>query len=238
MDKQKIIGHRGYSGIAPENTAMSFEIAHIFNFDGIEMDVHMSKDGELIVIHDETLDRTCDGAGGYVKDLTLKEIKEANASAKFYPPAPAQTILTLKEFLDQFSNKFDFINIEIKTDQIEYPGIEGKIVDTLKNYENNRAHYLLSSFNYQSLVRVSKLNPNLDLGFLWWKISEFKKIDKQELKQVCKYLNPWTVLYDKHKSEYDKLNMPYALWTIASKKSHEKYVNDPKVKFQICNYKF
>ncbi len=238
MDKQKIIGHRGYSGIAPENTTMSFEIAHMFNFDGVEIDVNMSKDGELIVIHDETLNRTCDGVNGFIKDLTLKEIKKANASAKFYPPSPAQSILTLKEFLDQFSNKFDFINIEIKTNKIGYPGIEEKIVNTLKNYENNQAHYLLSSFNYQSLVKVNNLNPNLDLGFLWCKISEFRKIDKQALKQTCKYLHPWTVLYDKYKDEYDKLDMPYVLWTIASKKSYQKYANDRKVKFQICNYKF
>ncbi len=238
MNKQKIIAHRGYSDIAPENTKLSFELAYMFGFDGVEIDVHMSKDGELVVIHDEKLDRTCRGMNGYVKDLTLRQIKQADASGKFYQLIPRQNILTLKEFLDDFSNKFNFINIEIKTDVIEYLGIEEKIVILLKNYRNNLANYLLSSFNYQSLVRVNKLDPNLDLGFLWLKNSKFKKIDKQELKRICKYLNPWVILYDKYKNEYDKLEMPYVLWTVKSKKSYQKYINNFKVEFQICNRKF
>ena len=78
----KFFGHRGYSGKYPENTLLSFEKAIEAGVDGIELDVQFSKDGELVIIHDETLERTTTGKG-WVKDHTLEELKSLDASASF-----------------------------------------------------------------------------------------------------------------------------------------------------------
>ena len=75
----RIFAHRGYSGRFPENTMPAFNEAFLAGVDGIELDVQLSRDGELVIIHDETLDRTTDGHG-YVKDHTLSELRQLDAS--------------------------------------------------------------------------------------------------------------------------------------------------------------
>ena len=83
MSKTKVWAHRGASAYAPENTMVSFQKAVEMKADGIELDVQMTKDGELVVIHDETIDRTSDGKG-WVKDYTLEELRQFNYN-KTYP---------------------------------------------------------------------------------------------------------------------------------------------------------
>ena len=73
-----VLAHRGASGYAPENTLEAFKLAMEMGADGFELDVHLSADGELIVIHDETVDRTTNGKG-YVKDMTLAQLKQLDA---------------------------------------------------------------------------------------------------------------------------------------------------------------
>ena len=70
----KVFAHRGWSGKYPENTMLAFEKAIELGVDGIELDVHMSADRQLVIIHDETVDRTCNGKG-FVKDMTVEELK-------------------------------------------------------------------------------------------------------------------------------------------------------------------
>lgn len=82
MKKTKIYGHRGAMGEYPENTLLSFKQAIEQGADGLEIDVQLTKDGEVVVIHDERLDRTTTGSG-FVKDLTLNEIKQYSAGANF-----------------------------------------------------------------------------------------------------------------------------------------------------------
>ena len=78
----KIFGHRGAKGTYPENTLLSFKKAIEIGVDGLELDVHVTKDGEVVVIHDETLDRTTSGSG-WIKDLTLAEIRKVSAGSRF-----------------------------------------------------------------------------------------------------------------------------------------------------------
>ena len=139
--------HRGFKGRYPENTLLAFKKAIEVGADGIEFDVHFSKDGELVIIHDETLERTTDGQG-LVKEKTLKELKNLNAS-KLYPEIKQQEILTLREYFD-FAKDLDIMtNIELKTSIITYEGIENEVYKLIKEY-NLGEKIIVSSFNHNS----------------------------------------------------------------------------------------
>ena len=110
----KYFGHRGYSGKYPENTMLAFQKAIEAGAEGIELDVQFSKDGKLVVIHDETLDRTTTG-NGLVRDYTLDELKALDASYTYQGQYGVNRIPTLCEVLDYMSDKDAFTNIELKT---------------------------------------------------------------------------------------------------------------------------
>ena len=109
----KIWAHRGASGYAPENTLESFELAIEQKADGIELDVQMTKDGELVVIHDETIDRTGNGTGR-VQDHTLKELKALNFN-KTHPEYASAKIPTLREVYELVKPSGITVNVEMKT---------------------------------------------------------------------------------------------------------------------------
>ncbi|PJJ10534.1 glycerophosphoryl diester phosphodiesterase [Flavobacterium sp. 1] len=156
MNKILKIGHRGAKGYEPENTLVSFEKAIEMGADGIELDVHLSLDGHLIVIHDETIDRTTNGKG-VVNQLTLQELKSFKINEKYRIP-------TLEEVLDLVDQKC-FVNIELKnqdTAEKVVELIEHYISD--KNWNNN--HFLVSSFDWNALQQVRFLNENIRIGVL------------------------------------------------------------------------
>lgn len=150
------IAHRGARGYEPENTLKSFQKALDLNADGIELDVHLSFDGHLIVIHDETIDRTTNGKG-YVNTFTLAELKTFLIDDQYEIP-------TLKEVFD-LVNKKCLINIELKglgtADKVAAL-IEEYIVDKNWNY----GHFIVSSFNWDLLQETSNLNSNIAIGVL------------------------------------------------------------------------
>lgn len=124
----QIYAHRGSSGTHPENTLPAFAEAVRVGADGIELDVHLSKDGYLIVMHDEEVDRTTNGKG-LIREKTLEELKKLNAGGKFSKEFPAAKVPELREVLGLLlqKNYRGMLMIEIKTDQYEYPGIEEKL---------------------------------------------------------------------------------------------------------------
>ncbi len=151
----KVIAHRGYSGAYPENTMLAFRKAVEVGADGIEMDVHETKDGQLVVIHDETVDRTTDGKGA-VKDYTFDELRRFNAAARFgggFEPIPS-----FEEYCAWAAQQPIFTNVEIKTDNTYYPDIERKIWETVVKYGLDKST-LFSSFNHFSMVRLKQLAP-------------------------------------------------------------------------------
>ncbi len=115
------LGHRGYSSKYPENTMLAFKAAIDGNFDGVETDVHLSKDNRLVLIHDEKINRTSNGKG-YVKDFTYNEFCKFNFNYRF--KNIDARIPLLEELLDYCSDKDVILNLEIKTDKIHYPNIE------------------------------------------------------------------------------------------------------------------
>jgi glycerophosphoryl diester phosphodiesterase len=156
MNKILKIGHRGAKGYEPENTLVSFEKAIQMGADGIELDVHLSLDGHLIVIHDETIDRTTNGKG-IVNQLSLQELKSFRIKDKYEIP-------TLEEVLD-LVNKRCFVNIELKNQDTAE-----KVVRLIEHYISdknwNHAHFLVSSFDWNALQQVRFLNNEIRIGVL------------------------------------------------------------------------
>lgn len=237
---KRILAHRGLCSQAPENTKLAFDLALLLNFDGVELDIHQTKDNKIVIIHDETTLRTSN-KNLKIQESTLEELKELNFAYKWNVfRKKKEKILTLEEFLDLYLGKFKYINIEIKTDVVEYLNIEKNLFGILNQRKEAKKKIILSSFNFLSLEKFYELSHEYKLGFLWWKIRDFAKVNKTKIKKMCSYLHPWINLYDiaKEKSKYNKLDLPYSLWTIKNKKHFDKYINDDKVKFIISNYKF
>ena len=144
------IGHRGAKGYVAENTLASFQKAIDLQVDGIELDVHVSRDGEIMVIHDETIDRTTSGKG-FVKNLSSNELQ-------FYG------IPTLCEVLDLINNNL-LVNIELKSDHSVEKVIE--IINFYCSEKNwNINNFIISSFQWEYLETAKYLNKNIKIGVL------------------------------------------------------------------------
>lgn len=163
MAVTEIWAHRGASGYAPENTIPSFAKAVEMKADGVELDVQLSKDGELVVIHDETVDRVSDRRG-YVKDFTIRELKLLDVSRPV-PGYGTARIPTLAEVLEELKPSGMTINIECKTGIFFYPGLEEKMVKLVKDM-NMTERIWCSSFNHESVCRVKRMCPEMKTGFL------------------------------------------------------------------------
>ncbi len=158
--------HRGASNDYPENTILSLKEGIKSGANGLEIDVHKSKDNKLVVIHDEDVERTFIGRG-LVKDFTLKELKELKNRKKLFRDNKECHIPTLEEVLDLIKDKDILLNIELKTDVIRYEGIEEDVVYLIKKYKI-QDKIILSSFNHQSIKKV-KLISNIKTGMLYEK---------------------------------------------------------------------
>ena len=146
----KKIGHRGAKGYEPENTLVSFQKAIDLNVDGVELDVHLSSDGALIVIHDETIDRTTNGKG-FVNQFTASKLKKYG-------------IPTLIEVLD-LAKKRCFVTIELKGIGTEKPVVE--LIEHFSTEKNwNYKKFLVSSFDWTMLEEVQLLHPKIRIGVL------------------------------------------------------------------------
>ena len=160
----RIIAHRGASGYAPENTLASFRLAREMGSDGIELDIQMTADGEIVVIHDETLDRTTTGTG-WVKDLTLGDIKSFNASMGS-TDYPDERVPTLDEVFALLADSQMMINIEIKDSQVLYPGIAEKVLAMIDN-RDWEYRVIISSFNHWTLGHIRQLGSLASTGVLF-----------------------------------------------------------------------
>ena len=150
------IGHRGAKGHAPENTLISFQRAIELGVDGIELDVHLTSDLQLICIHDDTLDRTTSGTG-LVNSFTLSELKAVRIENLYEIP-------TLEEVLDLIDKKI-FINIELKGKNTAKP-VAAIIEHFIKEKNWNYYHFIVSSFDWNALQEVRSLNPEIAIGVL------------------------------------------------------------------------
>lgn len=158
-------GHRGASGYFPENTMVAFEKAIEMGATGIETDVQMTKDGVLVLIHDEYVNRTTDGIG-LVKDYTYKELMKLNASTYMKNYTNKTSIPTVEELLALAKNQDVIINFEIKSGVILYPNIEENLINLIykEQFQNN---VILSNFNHYSLVKCKEVSRDIPTGILY-----------------------------------------------------------------------
>jgi len=158
------LGHRGSPEVAPENTLPSFAAVLQQGAHGVELDVMLSKDGELVVIHDFTLGKTTTGAG-LVKEHTLEELKQLDAGSWFGEPFIGTTIPALQEAIDRLPSTTLF-NIEIKGENIFTDGVEQAVIDAV--VENGLLdRVIVSSFNPISLLRVRWADHRIPIALLY-----------------------------------------------------------------------
>lgn len=146
------IAHRGASGHAPENTMVAFEKAIELGCDGIETDVQISKDGVLVLIHDERVDRTTTGTG-YVKAHTFEELDALGVPA-------------LEELLILAKKHGILLNLELKNTIVQYPLLEEKVIHMIMDYGMEK-QVILSSFNHYSMVKCKSIQPTIETGLLY-----------------------------------------------------------------------
>lgn len=164
LDRPLNLAHQGASYEAPANTLPAFLLAAALGADGIEFDVQLSKDGEVVVIHDFTLDATTNGSGS-VSDHTLAEIKMLDAGGWFDPDFAGHRIPTLQEVIDAVGHLL-LMNIEIKSPDLRDTGLEDAVVRIVED-NGLLERVVISSFNPLSLWRVRRLNPSIPLGLLY-----------------------------------------------------------------------
>ena len=158
-----IFGHRGASAYAPMNTIPAFELAYEQGADGIELDVHLTKDGELIIVHDFTVDHTTNSEG-LVTEKTLEVLKSLDAGSWFDKKFTGTRLPTLGEVFEAVGDKL-YINVEIKTLSRVSDGTEQAVATCIKKH-NMSERVIVSSFNPMALKRFRAIAPEIPLGYL------------------------------------------------------------------------
>lgn len=152
-----IWAHRGASAAAPENTMSAFRAAEAAGVDGIEFDVRLSRDGVLVVIHDETVNRTTDGRGR-VSRMSIRELQTLDAGTWFDPAFAGERLPTVEEVLSWAGERLR-LNLEIKDKDAVAP-----VLELLRSFPRSRV--LVSSFDHDLLFRLRRTDPLLPLAFL------------------------------------------------------------------------
>ncbi|HFK1449774.1 MULTISPECIES: glycerophosphodiester phosphodiesterase [Bacillus cereus group] len=187
----KNIAHRGASAYAPEHTIAAYKLGQQLKGDYIEIDLQMTKDGYLVAMHDETLNRTTNGTG-LVKEHTLEEIKQLNAGSTYnkkYPNLAKKEyenakVPTLEEVIEVFGHDANYY-IETKSPD-EYPGMEEKLLEIINHYEI-QDKVIIQSFSEESLQKIHNLNVNIPLVQLlsYKKAVQLTELEIKKYKTYC-----------------------------------------------------
>ena len=228
----KVWAHRGASGYRPENTMEAFELAIRQGADGIELDVHTSADGQLIVIHDETVDRVTDGTG-FAGEKTLKELKELKVSTSAEPEG-IYRIPTLQEVLDLMRTTDMMVNIELKNSICFYPGMEEKVLKAVKEMKMEE-QLIYSSFNHYSLLKMKQLDSQVQTGILfsdgWVNPAMYAK----NLGINAVHPAVYHLKYPQFREEVKRAGLKMHVWT-ADKPEHIQLVKEAGAEAVITDY--
>lgn len=232
MSKMLVWAHRGASGYAPENTLVAFQKAIEQGADGIELDVQMTKDRQLVIIHDETVNRVSNEKG-WVKDFTFEEIRSLNFNKKF--PEYGKTIIpTLEEVYLLMKDNDLTINVELKNGVVFYQDLEEKVLELTKRMQLQE-RVIYSSFNHYSVMKLKSLDPSVKTGFLY----EDGYLDMPEY--AARYgmdaLHPamYNLQYPDFVDNCKKRRIEIRAWTI-NKIEDMKLLCDNKIDVMITNY--
>ncbi|MBC6974379.1 glycerophosphodiester phosphodiesterase [Bacillus sp. Xin] len=160
-----IFAHRGAAGTYPENTMISFEAAESFRADGIELDVQFTKDGKVVVIHDETVDRTTNGKGA-VRNYLYEDLRKLDASHKFSEKVGFCPIPLLEEVLGWLQSNRLLLNIEFKNNKIPYRGLEEEVITLIRKF-NLEERTVFSSFNHYSMKKCHMMAQDIQTAILY-----------------------------------------------------------------------
>lgn len=210
----KVYAHRGYSGAFPENTMLAFKKAEETGCDGIELDVQLTADGEVVVIHDETVDRTTNGKGR-VMDYTLVELQKLNAASHFPHTSAFEHIPTFDEYCKWVEGTNLVTNIELKTGLIYYKDLEEKTYEIVKKHKLEEKVFF-SSFNHLSLANMKAIDPKIPCGALvpeWGLVNAGYCANKFGMD----YYHPaYTTLSPKAVDECKEYGVGVNVWTVNS----------------------
>lgn len=159
-----IFAHRGFSGLYPENTMLAFRKAAEVGCDGIELDVQLTKDGVIVIMHDETIDRTTNGKGN-LRDYTYEELCAFDCCGKIPGMYDFQRIPTLQEYLEWVKDTGLLTNIELKNSVYYYENLEEKVIDMVREL-GMEDRVIFSSFNLVSVTKCKRMIPEIPMGFL------------------------------------------------------------------------
>ena len=208
------IGHRGACGYAPENTLKSFQKAIDLGVDMIELDVQLCKSGDLVVMHDDTVNRTTDGSG-FVKKIKLKNLKKLDAGEE-------ERIPTLEEILNLVDRRVK-VNIELKGPKTAKPVMK-LIEEYVKKKRWNLDDFIISSFSRRELKKARSINPLIQIGFL---ISRFQLLDHWWLSFAKKiranFIGPSLKIISKRLiRKAHKQGLRVYIWTVNESKDIER----------------
>ncbi|WP_079505567.1 glycerophosphodiester phosphodiesterase [Mesobacillus jeotgali] len=230
------VAHRGAAGYAPENTIAAFDKGLDMKADYIEIDVQRSKDGELVVIHDTTVDRTTDGTGK-VGDLTLQELRSLDAGSFKGEQFAGEKIPTFEEVLDRYHGKIGIL-IELKAPEL-YPGIEEAVADALKERNLDKPQndkIIIQSFNFESMQKMDSLLPKVPIGVLTSSKLHTTDAALLEFAKYADLFNPSYGLVSKELVEkVHNLGMEIQSWTVRSPEAAQ-FLIDMKVDGIITDY--
>ena len=166
IKKPVLYAHRGFSFCYPENSPLAFQmVSEKTDADGIESDVHISKDGTLVIMHDSMVDRTSNGKG-YIKDYTYRELLDLDIGSWKSPEFAGQHIWTLSQLLDFCLETGLLLDLELKNYEVFYEGLEERVIREI-TARHMEKQVIVSSFNHISMQKFKLLNPDIETGLLY-----------------------------------------------------------------------
>ena len=195
-----VFGHRGAKAYAPMNTIPAFELAAEQGADGVELDVHRSKDGHVVIVHDFTVDETTDGSGT-VTEMTLAQLKELDAGSWFGEGFHGVRIPTLDEVFEAVGERL-LINVEIKSNMQDTDGVEQVVADVIANYEMAQ-RVIVSSFNPLALQRFREIMPEVPIGWLY---------TEDSLKSTRAMMQALDLQYEAEHPHHEMIDLDYMSW--------------------------
>ncbi|MGG4452770.1 glycerophosphodiester phosphodiesterase [Brevibacillus porteri] len=227
-----IYAHRGASGLFPENTMESFQAAVRRKANGIELDVQLSSDNKLVVIHDHSLERTTNGSG-LVRQYTLRELRQLRADKDSSMRVPKAHIPTLQEVFQTFVDTPLRIIIEMKNFFLDQPHLEELVIEQIRRYQLTE-RTIISTFNFDSLLRIKQLDATQKTGLLYvgplvkpWEVASSYRADQLHV--------PYDQLTEDLVKQAKEHHFEVLSWTVNSGRQIQRAI-DCDVDGMITNY--
>lgn len=198
-----VAAHRGIPSMAPENTMAGYRLSYELGADLIETDVQKTKDGEIIIMHDYTVDRTTDGTGS-VAEMTLDQIRALDAGSYFSSEFSGEKVPTFREFLQEFKGKDVILLVELKADNLSEETIQ------MIKEEGMTDQVVLQSFHLNSVQKSVEAAPNVPSGYLY--SAAVPSTEQARLADASKMMNYATRLNATLNSSYSSLSPEFTAY--------------------------